>query len=152
MMVFLLFGCMQNKKEDVENETKQETMDIKEDTTMINDDIQLMIDDEIVEVQWEINESTDALKQLIKDNPLTIDMSMYGGFEQVGSIGTSLPKNDVQMTTVFGDIVLYSGNQLVLFYGSNSWAYTKLGKMLADKSELQRLLGNGDVKVTLSLS
>ena len=147
LIVFLLFGCSQNKKEDTQDITEKE-----EDTAMVYDEIQLMIDDEPVEVEWESNESVDALKELIKDNPLTIDMSMYGGFEQVGSIGTSLPRNDVQMTTVSGDIVLYSGNQMVLFYGSNFWAYTKLGKMLADKSKLQRLLGNGDVKVTLSLS
>lgn len=145
LIVFLLFGCSQNKKEDTQDKTEKE-----EDTAMVYDEIQLMIDDEPVEVEWESNESVDALKELIKDNPLTIDMSMYGGFEQVGSIGTSLPRNDVQMTTVSGDIVLYSGNQMVLFYGSNSWAYTKLGKMLLDETELKRLLSNGDVKVTLS--
>lgn len=147
MMIFLLFGCSQNKKEDTQDKTEKE-----EDTAMVNDEIQLMIDDEPVEVEWESNESVDALKKLIKDNSLTINMSMYGGFEQVGSIGASLPSNDVQMKTESGDIVLYSGNQLVLFYGSNSWAYTKLGKMMLDQSELEQLLSNGDVIVTLSLN
>ena len=75
-------------------------------------------------VAWEDNESVDALKQLAKENPLTINMSMYGGFEQVGYIGQNLPRNDVQTTTSAGDIMLYSGNQLAVFYGSNSWAYT----------------------------
>jgi hypothetical protein len=75
---------------------------------------------------------------------------MYGGFEQVGSIGSTLPTNDVQMKTHSGDIVLYQGNQLVIFYGSNSWSYTKLGKVanLSDK-ELKDLLSNGNVTVTL---
>lgn len=147
LIVFLLFGCSQNKKEDTQDKTEKEV-----DTAMVNDEIQLMIDDEPVEVEWESNESVDALKELIKDNPLTINMSMYGGFEQVGSIGTSLPSNDVQIKTESGDIVLYSGNQLVLFYGSNSWAYTKLGKMMLDQTELEQLLSNGDVTVTLSLN
>ena len=105
-----------------------------------------------VTVEWEENESVEALKELCLNAPLMIQMSMYGGFEQVGSIGQSLPRNDSQTTTQAGDIVLYSGNQIVVFYGSNSWAYTRLGK-IADKSatELKDLLGNGDVTVTLTL-
>ena len=79
-------------------------------------------------------------------------MSMYGGFEQVGPIGTDLPRNDVQTTTETGDIVLYSGDQIVMFYGSNSWAYTRLGKA-TDKSEeeMTELLSNGDVTITISM-
>ena len=104
-----------------------------------------------VEVIWEDNESVAALKELARDG-LHIQMSMYGGFEQVGPIGQSLPREDRQTTTQAGDIVLYAGNQLVVFYGSNSWAYTRLGK-IADKSasELSELLGNGDVVITLTL-
>ena len=78
-------------------------------------------------------------------------MSMYGGFEQVGSLGSRLPGNDVQITTSAGDIVLYSSSQIVIFYGSNSWAYTRLGKA-ADQTAAQMadLLGNGNVTVTIS--
>ena len=112
----------------------------------------MKIADKEVNVQWENNESVEALKNLVKEKPLTIQMSMYGGFEQVGPIGTSLPRNDAQTTTSAGDIVLYSGNQLVVFYGSNSWAYTRLGH-ITDKNvaELTDLLGNGDVTITISL-
>ena len=75
---------------------------------------------------------------------------MYGGFEQVGSLGTSLPRNDVQTTTQAGDLVLYSGNQIVVFYGSNSWAYTRLGRIEGlSSSEIAELLGNGAVELTL---
>ena len=76
-----------------------------------------------------------------------------GGFEQVGAIGTDLPHNDVQTTTSSGDIVLYSGNQLVVFYGSNSWAYTRLGH-ITDKTsqEITELLSGGNVTITLSIS
>ena len=75
---------------------------------------------------------------------------MYGGFEQVGSLGSDLPASDEQTTTEAGDIVLYSGNQIVVFYGSNTWAYTRLGH-ITDKSpqELEELLGNGDTTISI---
>ena len=87
---------------------------------------------------------------MCRDKSLTIQMSMYGGFEQVGSIGQSLPRNDRQTTTQAGDIVLYSGSQIVVFYGSNSWAYTRLGH-ITDKSpqEMAELLGSGEVTITI---
>ena len=112
--------------------------------------LQMTIGETPVEVKWEDNESVEALKQLCREEPLTIQMSMYGGFEQVGSIGQSLPRNDSQTTTQAGDIVLYSGDQIVVFYGSNSWAYTRLGH-ITDKTdqELAELLGNGDVTITI---
>ena len=113
--------------------------------------ITLQIGDDAVTVEWEENDSVNALTELVKDEPLTVQMSMYGGFEQVGSLGTSLPRDDVQTTTQAGDIVLYSGSQIVVFYGSNSWAYTRLGR-ITDKTakELAELLGNGNVTLTLS--
>ena len=105
-----------------------------------------------VEVEWEDNESVETLKQLCREEPLAIQMSMYGGFEQVGSIGQSMPRNDSQTTTQAGDIVLYSGDQIVIFYGSNSWAYTRLGH-ITDKTdeELAELLGSGDVTITVEM-
>jgi hypothetical protein len=112
----------------------------------------MIIGDKEVKVEWENNESVEALKNLVKEKPLTIQMSMYGGFEQVGPLGTSLPRNDVQTTTSAGDIVLYSGNQIVVFYGSNSWAYTRLGHITdQDAGGMTDLLGNGDVTITISL-
>ena len=85
--------------------------------------MQMKINDTPVTVAWEDNESVSALKELAA-NDLTIQMSMYGGFEQVGSIGQRLPSSDVQTSTSSGDIVLYSSNQLVVFYGSNSWGFS----------------------------
>ena len=114
--------------------------------------ILMKIGDEAVTIAWEDNESVAALAELIREQPMSIQMSMYGGFEQVGSLGTSLPRDDEQTTTQAGDIVLYSGNQMVVFYGSNSWAYTRLGR-ITDKSaeELEEMLGNGNVIITLEL-
>ena len=103
-----------------------------------------------VDVEWENNESVEALRELAA-NGLSIQMSMYGGFEQVGSIGQRLPSHDVQTNTSSGDIVLYSSSQMVVFYGSNSWAYTRLGR-ITDKTpeEMRALLGNGDITITLT--
>ena len=113
--------------------------------------LQMTIGGTPVSVTWEDNESVQALKELCRSQTLTLNMSMYGGFEQVGSIGTTLPQNDVQTTTSAGDIVLYSGNQIVVFYGSNTWAYTRLGH-ITDKTqtELTQLLSNGNVTITLT--
>ena len=123
-----------------------ETAGNEEEKTML----QMKIGSTAVAVDWEENESVEALKALCQNGPLTIQMSMYGGFEQVGPLGESLPRNDSQTTTQAGDIVLYAGDQIVVFYGSNSWAYTRLGH-IADQSPqgMAELLGNGDVTVTI---
>ena len=113
--------------------------------------MQMMIGETAVTVDWEDNASVEALKALAAEG-LTIEMSMYGGFEQVGSIGKDLPRDDQQTTTASGDIVLYSGNQIVVFYGSNSWAYTRLGHITDQTpAQMKELLGNGDVTITLSV-
>ena len=113
--------------------------------------LQMKIGNTDISVDWEENDSVEALKDLCEDSPLMIQLSMYGGFEQVGPIGQSLPRDDSQTTTQAGDIVLYSGNQIVVFYGSNSWAYTRLGH-IRDKSaqEMAELLGSGDVTITIA--
>ena len=114
-------------------------------------ELHLYINESEVAVNWEDNGSVEALRELVSAGPLTVQMSMYGGFVQVGSLGADLPRNDKQTTTQAGDIVLYSGNQIVVFYGSNSWAYTRLGR-ITDKTadEMKALLGNGDVTITLA--
>ncbi len=111
--------------------------------------LRMEIDGTQVAVSWQDNESVAALAELAGKGPVTVRTSMYGGFEQVGPLGTSLPRNDRQTTTSSGDIVLYSGDQIVLFYGSNSWAYTRLGRMELSEAEVSELLGHGDVTVTL---
>ena len=134
--LLLLAGCSrQEAAEPIESTPPTE------EATMI-----LRIDGTEVPVTWENNESVQALHALA---PLTIEMSMYGGFEQVGSIGSSLPRNDRQTSTAPGDLVLYSGNQLVVFYGTNSWAYTRLGHVDLTKAELTALLSAHDVTITL---
>lgn len=147
LVLFMMTACSEEETTATEIISDSES-DTQEEIEM---NLKMKISDNEVEVIWEDNESVDALKQLVKDEALIVEMSMYGGFEQVGSLGNSLPRNDTQTVTEAGDIVLYSGNQIVVFYGSNSWAYTRLGH-IADKNkkELTELLGNGDVIIELS--
>ncbi len=138
-------------EETVTEESAAEPSEISAETYEIEEESEKMtmiIGDTEVPVTWEDNASVTELSALAKEG-LKISMSMYGGFEQVGSIGQSITRNDKQTTTSAGDIVLYSGNQLVVFYGSNSWAYTRLGKIDLSQDELTKLLSNGDVTITL---
>ena len=130
----------------VESDTSSDDTGIGEKT------MTMKIGDTKVNVDWEDNQAVEALKNMAEDGDVTIQMSMYGGFEQVGSIGQSLPRDDKQITTSSGDVVLYSGNQMVVFYGSNSWSYTRLGH-ISDKNmeEMTNLLSNGDVTITISI-
>ena len=111
-------------------------------------ELNIFIDGENIPVRWENNESVNALKNIA---PLTVKLSAYGGFEQVGSLGRTLPRNDVNMTSWPGDIVLYSGNQIVIFHGSNTWAYTKLGSITGKSlSELKAILDKPGVTISLT--
>ena len=155
-VLLLLCGCGAERQDAVLPDTESREpehvptpeADEKEDSM----ELKLQIGDTPVAVAWEENESVDALRKLAAEEPLTISLSMYGGFEQVGSLGQSLPRSDAQTSTSAGDIVLYAGNQIVIFYGSNSWAYTRLGHVTdRDAADMEALLGQGDVSITLSL-
>ncbi len=114
-------------------------------------EMKMTIGDTPVKVSWEDNESVRALAKMAEGGPVTIETEPYGGFEQVGSIGATLPSNDTDITTSAGDIMLYTSSQMVIFYGSNSWAYTRLGR-ITDKSasELKELLDGYGVTVTIT--
>lgn len=110
----------------------------------------LKINDAEVSVNWEDNESVSALADLAAKGPITIDTSLYGGFEQVGGLGTTLPSDDVDTTTEPGDIVLYSGSNIVVFFGTNSWAYTRLGHIEEKtEDELRDMLGGNNTVLTI---
>ena len=101
----------------------------------------------------EDNSSAQALTELLKQGNITVDMSDYGNFEKVGNLPQSLPKNDEKITTVPGDIILYQGNKITIYYAENTWDFTKLGHINnITQEELKTLLGDGDVTVSLSIS
>jgi len=175
LMMFVISACAgrtsndsavsMSAQEEISKETEEMTMTAlpengsdemleqegSKEEVEVMDELCLSVGDRRLSVEWEDNESVDALKDLAGFE-MKINMAMYGGFEQVGSIGTSLRRNDSQMTTSPGDIVLYSGNQIVIFYGSNSWAYTRLGKITGlNEKELEDTFGKGDVTIGLSV-
>ena len=99
------------------------------------------------------NSSSRALEELIQKAPVTIDMHDYGNFEKVGSLPATLPRNDKQITTEPGDIILYLGNQITFYYDTNSWNFTLLGKVDGvTKAELKKILGEGNITAVLTCS
>ena len=99
----------------------------------------------------EDNDAVRELTEMMREGPVTIHMSDYSGFEKVGSLGRSLTTSNSQTTTTAGDIVLYNGNNIVMFYGSNSWSYTRIGK-IDDLTDWAAALGSGNITVILTLS
>lgn len=137
-----------NKANEVNIVNNVNNMD---DINKTNDNLKLLIDDVEVNVEWEDNDSVNAIKELAKNGGLTIDTHQYGGFEQVGEIGQSIVSNNVQMTTKPGDIVLYADSNIVVFYGSNSWSYTKLGRIVGKTDdELKNLLSKSNVVLKIN--
>lgn len=132
--------------EYLSNNLEEETSETEDNTMYIN------VGDIKLKAKLLENSSTEALIEMLKKEPVTIDMRDFGNMEKVGSLPNNLPRNDKQITTDFGDLILYQGSSFVIYYESNSWNFTKLGKIEnITKSELLKVLGDGDVTVTLSL-
>ena len=115
--------AIQSKKPEPSTETDAP---VDEEPAQVST-LMLSIDDTPVTVLWEDNETVSELLTAAQNSAIKVSTSCYGGYEQVGSLPQSFSRSDAQMTTQPGDIVLYSGNQLVIFFGSNSWSYTRLG-------------------------
>lgn len=157
----LLTGC---EKDMSSENTTEITSSVTTETSSVTDEIQITEGNEEAETMkmnvqvggrtftatLEDNTAADALVEMMEKAPVTIEMSDYSGFEKVGSLGQSLPASNSQTTTQPGDIVLYQGNQIVIFYGTNSWSYTRLGR-IDDLTGWEDALGSGDVTVTFSL-
>lgn len=129
--------------------------EVQAQTTSSDMKINITIEGKTMPVNLVDNEATRTLVAALQELPITYEADDYGGFEKVGYLGCSLPTNNQQITTEAGDVILYSGNQIVLFYGSNSWSYTRLGRMeYSSQTELQSFLkaGQGNVTVKLSLT
>lgn len=120
-----------------------------ETSTIMN----ITVNNKVLEVSLASNAATKALKERLQDGPVTYSSSSYGNFETVGNIGFSLPTSNTNITTEVGDVILYQGNQICIFYGSNTWSYTRIGRITnASQTELRGLLSSGTVNITLSLA
>lgn len=114
--------------------------------------IQIAVGDTILTATPENNPSADAFLALLQERSVTVEMSDYAGMEKVGSLGTSLTRSDNQISVGAGDVILYQGNQITIYYGTNSWNFTKLAHIDgATKENLLEVLGTGDVEVIFSL-
>ena len=137
-------------KEDNNKSNNQEFID-KEDNNM-NYNLKITVNNEELILDLANNEATKELISKLKEQDIVVNASEYDNFEKVGSLGFSLPTSDKYLKTEPGDLMLYQGNQITLFYNSNSWNYTKLGKVTnKNNEELTRILGKDDVVMTLSL-
>ena len=147
----------QGKANDSETSTEKQVTDSKASTKRQNkeeeiDMIKIKVNNNVLDVKLEENEATKSLVERLKNGDISVKANEYGGFEKVGELGFSLPRNDKNITTSAGDIVLYQGNQISLFYNSNSWSYTKLGKVQnVSAKDLKNILGADDVSLVLSL-
>ena len=122
---------------------KEENIDMK---------IEIIIDDVSMIATLDDNPSAKEFYEHIKENNLTLKLEEYGGFEYVGPLGFSLTRNDESINTNPGDIILYNGNQISIMYGSNSWSYTKLGKIDTKFiNNLNEIFKNSDVVITIKV-
>lgn len=143
--ILFLTGCVANtgeiSKESALNEilSKEGSMEPS-----------MKIDDTSIDVEWENNDTVKELKEELKKGSLTIQLSKYSDFEQIGELGKTYSSSDKRLTTEVGNIMLYSGNKIVVFYGENTWKYTRIGKIKnLSKEEIKRLLSNSDVVLKL---
>ena len=145
VLVFALISCGEAEAESAESETensgsasteKEETMKI---TITINGK-------EKLSATLAGNSSAKAFFALLEKGSVTVKMHDYGNFEKVGELPESLPKNDTEITTEPGDIILYQGNQITIYYDTNNWNFTRLGKIESvTQTVLKSILGEGDV-------
>ena len=129
--------------EEVQENAEQEVTEMK---------MKVQVGESVFTATLAENSSVDALKELMGDEPLTLNMSDYANMEKGADLGVTLPQNNEQMNTQAGDIILYQGRTFVIYYDTNSWSLTPIGKIdNVDAEELREALGTGDVTVTLSL-
>lgn len=113
--------------------------------------LQIEIGDHTLLASFSETAAAAELMQKLEEGPLSVPVSNYGGWEKVGKLPFSLPASDTPLDAQPGDIMLYTGDNIVLFYGENSWAYTRLGVIDAQSEELKAALSGHENQITLSL-
>ena len=145
-----------HSESSTESSTQSGTESSKPNSTLQNtseDTMFIIIGEHTLNVKMADNSSAKALLALLKDGDITVDAHDYGSFEKVGALGAELPTNDERITTEPGDVILYQGDQITVYYDTNSWSFTRLGKVQGLTSgELRTILGDGDVTMVLSLT
>ncbi len=160
VVLFTMTACGNSEEEETSQNSKvqtevQSTESVQENTKqqeVTEMKMKIQVGDTTFTATLAENSSVDALKELMADGPLTLNMSDYAGMEKGADLGVTLPQNNEQMNTQAGDIILYQGRTFVIYYDTNSWSLTPIGKIDdVDAESLKAALGTGDVTVTLSL-
>lgn len=145
---------LQNTNQSLINDLEQNSS-IKNSNIPSSEDeskIYIKVNDNILDVKLEDNSSAKALVEKLRNGDITINAHDYGNFEKVGSLGFNLPTNDTTITTEPGDLILYQGNQITLYYNTNTWNFTRLGKVKnVSQNELKNILGTGNITMVISV-
>lgn len=150
--VIILTACSVGHPESLSPDQRSGHSEEMEDTEEVKGmKMNVQIGNTVFSATLEDNDAVREFIEMMKEAPVSIEMTDYSGFEKVGPLGRSLTTDNQQTTTSAGDIVLYSGNQIVMFYGSNSWSYTRIGK-IDDLTGWEDALGNGSITAVFSLA
>ena len=163
LVLFGLSGCREKRSDALENNNGTESQIAAEklDKTEISNEsetddeeenMKLYFNDTEIPVIWEDNQTVQELMDEVSKGDIIVKMSMYSDNEQVGSLGKNYTSDDKHITTHNGDIVLYGGDKIVVFYGSNTWAYTRIGKMDIPESDVTELLSNENVTLKITIA
>ncbi len=137
----------QDENQNINNTENQENIEKQEINTLI-----ITVSGKSLEADFADNSSAKALADALQKSPIIYKADDYGGFEKVGDLGQSFPQNNEQISTSAGDIILYQGHNLCIYYGENSWNFTRIAKIPnITKEELLKFLGDGEIMVTLSV-
>ena len=149
ILIPFLCSCNQNNFASKESIIDSQNESIEPTTLeVIEMKINILINGTNFIATLEDTETGKAFYEMI-GNELVLNLEEYGGFEKVGSLGKSLPRNDVRITTKPGDLILYNGSEFSLMYGSNTWSYTKIGKIDNTNSLIEKV-GSGDIKIKIT--
>lgn len=154
LAALLLSACASGEPARVTAAPTQRVTDARDDAQTEEDAMMKMnvqVGESVFTATLERNAAVEALVEMLREAPVTLQLRDYAGFEKVGQLGTDLPAEDSRITTRPGDIALYQGDQIVMFYGSNSWSYTRLGH-IDDLAGWEEALGDGDIEATFSLA
>lgn len=150
VMLLGVAGC--DKSVPSTESTEHENTDTEAKISTVNK-IKLTIGSNEIMAELADNDSAKELAELLQDGPITMSASNHGGVEKICKLGTSLTNNDTQIKTETGDIMLYNSNQIVIFYNSNSCAYTRLAKVVEeDMDSLEEVLSGEESTVVIELA
>ena len=148
-------ACGSNDDEDVtpvEPQNIIQNVEQQTNTEIPMDKLLITINGKTLTADFADNSSAKALADALTKSSITYQADDYGNFEKVGDLGQSFPKNDENITTEPGDIILYQGHNLCIYYAQNTWSFTRIAKIKGiSKDELKEFLSEGEITVTLSV-